>query len=79
MSKSINNDFKPVPQIKSKLFDDSDSDRDVYDEIEEKTNGWMSKKERKQKNKKNKRKANDSPSNKQENFKKSDKKATPKH
>ena len=32
-----------------------------------------------QKNKKNKRKAADSPSNKQENFKKSDKKATPKH
>ena len=67
-------DFKPVPPIKSKLFDDSDSDRDVYDEIEEKTNGWMSKKERKQKNKKNKRKAADSPSNKQENFKKADKK-----
>ena len=77
-----NYSFETTSPIASKLLQGtkSDSDTEAFDEIEEKSAGWITKNERKRKNKttRPKRKHADSPTN-PSSFKKSDKKTTPKH
>ena len=76
--------FEHAAPIVSKLLigSNSESDSDTFDKADAHSASWNFQKQRnkKTKNSKNKRKYTDSPTNAQpSNFKKTDKKATPKH